>query len=189
MKRLNKKGMTTVEILVSFVIVAVISSTIYTTVSNYATRREIESYKLELNTYKNLLTKEIQDDLIKKGLLNVSKEEKRNGNADEFDIRFTLKNGEQKHLKITRQLTDDVLETSPTRNYDDNFKVEYNEVEYPIPDFGFSYNQNKKIVKDLRLTNVIVKTENNVFSLFLGFQHQRLSTKYGINIVCPINYQ
>ena len=82
MKRLNKKGMTTVEILVSFVIVAVISSTIYTTVSNYATRREIESYKLELNTYKNLLTKEIQDDLIKKGLLNVSKEENLTSNTD-----------------------------------------------------------------------------------------------------------
>ena len=189
MKRLNKKGMTTVEILVSFVIVAVISSTIYTTVSNYATRREIESYKLELNTYKNLLTKEIQDDLIKKGLLNVSKEENLTSNTDEFKIRFTLKNGDQKYLEIKRRLTDDVLETAPSRNYDDYFSVKYNHVEYPIPDFGFSYNKAGKMVKDLRLTNVIVKTENNVFSLFLGFQHQRLSTKYGINIVCPINYQ
>ena len=67
-KKLNNKGMTTVEILVSFLLVAAISTSLYTTVSNYNRKMDREHFKLEINKYKNVLTKTVQDDIIKGGL-------------------------------------------------------------------------------------------------------------------------
>ena len=69
MKKLNNKGMTAVEILVCFVLVVIISVSMYTTVSSYQNKQQIEAFKEKIFTYKNLLTKEINDDLIKDGLV------------------------------------------------------------------------------------------------------------------------
>jgi len=68
--KLNNKGMTAIEILVTFVIIVVIVASMYDGIMALRTRETIASYKLSLVTYKNLLTKEIQDDLIKTGLLS-----------------------------------------------------------------------------------------------------------------------
>ena len=61
--------MTAVEILVCFVLVVIISVSMYTTVSSYQNKQQIEAFKEKIFTYKNLLTKEINDDLIKDGLV------------------------------------------------------------------------------------------------------------------------
>ena len=62
MKNLNNKGMTAVEILVCFILVIVITVSMYTTVATYKNKQQIESFKEKIYTYKNLLTKEINDD-------------------------------------------------------------------------------------------------------------------------------
>ena len=67
---LNKKGMTIVEILVCFVLVGLITVSIYNAISAFNNKRNIESYKEKIYTYKNTITKLIQDDLIKKGLIS-----------------------------------------------------------------------------------------------------------------------
>lgn len=72
MKKLNNKGMTIIEILVCFIIVSIISASIYSTVSNYNDKKNLESNKQEIYKFKNLLTKEIYDDIVYKGLINVS---------------------------------------------------------------------------------------------------------------------
>ena len=76
MKKLNNKGMTIIEILVCFIIVAIISSSVYATVTNYNDKKNLESNKQEIYKFKNLLTKEIYDDIIYKGLINVSNYQK-----------------------------------------------------------------------------------------------------------------
>ena len=70
--KLNNKGMTIIEILVCFVIVSIIATSIYSLVSTFNNRKTEESYKQEIYKYKNLLTKEIYDDIIKKGLISVT---------------------------------------------------------------------------------------------------------------------
>ena len=65
-KRLNNKGMTAIEILITFVIVVIIVISMYNGIMDLKTKETIASYKLSLVTYKNLLTKDIQDDIIKK---------------------------------------------------------------------------------------------------------------------------
>jgi len=68
MKRLNNKGITTIEVLICFVIVVTITISIYTAVAGFNERKTLEGYKEKIYSYKNLLTKEMQDDFIKKGL-------------------------------------------------------------------------------------------------------------------------
>ena len=72
MRKLNNKGMTAVEVLVCFVLLVIIVVSMYTTVSAYKNKQSIESFKEKIFTYKNLLTKDIQDDLIKTGLISVN---------------------------------------------------------------------------------------------------------------------
>lgn len=71
MIKLNNKGMTVVELLASFVIVALIITTLYSTMNNFSDKRVEESAKETIYTYKNLLTKEIYDDITRNGLINV----------------------------------------------------------------------------------------------------------------------
>lgn len=110
MFKLNNKGMTTVEILVSFILVAVISATLYTTVSNFNRKLQRESDKLTISTFKNTFTKNVQDDLIKNGLINVQTKEKHSSNAekprDVYIVDFELKDHSRKRLVVVRQLAD-----------------------------------------------------------------------------------
>ena len=111
MKKLNNKGMTSVEVLMSFVVVVMITVSMYTVVSSYQNKQQIESFKEKVMTYKNLLTKEINDDLIKKGLIAVKVEENILDKVEvagemhvkkmEYVIEFTLRNGQKKRLIVT----------------------------------------------------------------------------------------
>ena len=53
MKKLNNKGITTIEVIICFVLVVTITSAMFTTVSSFNQRRIIEQYKEEIYTYKN----------------------------------------------------------------------------------------------------------------------------------------
>ena len=62
MKRLNNKGMTTVEVIICFVLVVLITVSMYTTISSYSTKLRTEENKAAILNYKEVLTKDIQDD-------------------------------------------------------------------------------------------------------------------------------
>ena len=98
------------------------------------------------------------------------------------------------------------------KDYDDDFGVYYGTVSndlnettiketnnpglesIPIPDLGYGMNHSgisetsQHKVLDFRIQNVRISTDNNTFSLFLGFYHIDEGSRYAINIVCPINY-
>ncbi len=186
MKKLNNKAMTTIEILICFVLVAIISVSIYTTISSFNNKQNIESFKEKIYTYKNTLTKLIQDDLIKKGLISANY----TINNGIYTVNMNYRDNTSKTLIITRKLAMDYNEaltnTSGTKQ-NDVFMIEYDGIEYPIPDLGEYKNNRGEIIKDLRINNIILSTENNVLAIYIGFYHPDLSTRYGINIVCPIN--
>ena len=80
MKKLNNKGITTVEVLICFVLVVIITVSIYATVSSFNEKKIIEGYKEQIYNYKNLLTQDIQDDFIKIGLTHAKYERTSDGN-------------------------------------------------------------------------------------------------------------
>ena len=192
MKKLNNKGMTSIEVLLSFVVVVMIATSMYSTVIAYQNKQQIESFKEKIMTYKNLLTKEVNDDLIKKGLIAVDVvEETTNGSV--YKITFTLKNGQKKRMIITnRKASENGSGITAANDKDDKFVIAYgdvgNEIEYDIPNLGYSTNNNGKKVYDLRINTIEISTDDGVFSLLVGFIHPDLESRYNITIVCPINF-
>lgn len=203
MKKLDNKGMTTVEILITFVIVAGIVVAMYSSIMSLKNKQTIESYKENLTTYKNLLTKDIQDDLIKVGLAGVNK----NVSGGVTTITLTLKDGSKRILEVTNSpgctaINEDEVSSLCTskgidKNKSDNFSIKYgpvgNAIEYKLPNLGkaeikkFTGTGNRTIY-DLRIGKVDVSTDNNIFSLYVQLIHPDLGSKYSINIISPINY-
>ena len=72
MKKLNNKGITAVELLVSFVIISAIVVSMFDLIMNYRNREQIEEFNNEVISFSNNLQKEIQDDLIKGHLVSVT---------------------------------------------------------------------------------------------------------------------
>ena len=55
MKRLNNKGMTTIEVIICFVLVVLITISMYTTISSYSTKVRTEENKAVILNYKEVL--------------------------------------------------------------------------------------------------------------------------------------
>ena len=194
MKRLNNKGITTIEVIISFVIVVIITASLYTTVSNYNQKRLIENYKSKIYTYKNTLTKEIQDDFIKIGLTHATYKSEHNNSTIYHTVECDLRDGTKRKLIVTQRFTDSTYHAG-NATVDDYFMIEYGDedagdlLEYPLPNLGQSLTEHGKVAYDLSINNVLINIEDdNILSIYIGFYHPELMTRYGINIVCPIDF-
>ena len=70
--RLNKKGITSVELLVCFIIISTIVVSMYNLILNYRNREQIEEINNEVISFSNTLQRDIQKDLINGHLVNVT---------------------------------------------------------------------------------------------------------------------
>ena len=52
MKKLNNKGITTIELIISFVLIIMVASSLFSTITAYNEKRLVEGYKAEILTYK-----------------------------------------------------------------------------------------------------------------------------------------
>ena len=201
LKKLNNRGMTAVEILVCFVLMSILAVSMYSSIASYKNKQSIESAKEKIFTYKNLLTKEIQDDLIKKGLvsaeisetINETKGKPENLPSKVFKVDFLFRDGSKKQLVINRRLASDYsVVDCASEKINDAFSIQYGEegnlMTYDLPDVGYGENQCGEKVLDLRINNVDINKDNNILTINIGFYHPDLGTRYGIDIVCPINY-
>ncbi len=82
---LNKKGVTSVELLVCFIIVATIVVSMYNLILNYRNREQIEEINNEVISFSNNLQEVIQSDLIMGHLVNVT-----NVSSDGHKATFTF---------------------------------------------------------------------------------------------------
>ena len=201
LKKLNNRGMTAVEILVCFVLMSILAVSMYSSIASYKNKQSIESAKEKIFTYKNLLTKEVQDDLIKKGLvsaeisetINETKGKPENLPSKVFKVDFLFRDGSKKQLVINRRLASDYsVVDCASEKINDAFSIQYGEegnlMTYDLPDVGYGENQCGEKVLDLRINNVDINKDNNILTIYIGFYHPDLGTRYVINIVCPINY-
>lgn len=199
-RKLNNKGMTAIEILVTFVIVAVIVVSLYDGIVGLKEQETLSSYQLSMSTFKNLLTKDIQDDFIKNGLVgaDISPLSDKTG----YRVIFTLKDGSQRELDVVQQFGCEDVDASicaakgiPTTR-SDNFLIKYgpvgNVTEYELPNLGRETitcsDGNSHTIDALRINQVDVSSANQVFSLHITFSHPDFGTTYSIDIVSPISY-
>ncbi len=194
MKKLNTKGITTIEVIVCFVLVVIITVIMYSTISTFNERRLIEGYKSKIYTYKNLLTKQIQDDFIKIGLTHASTSKKTEAGKTTYTVNCVLKDGTKRQLIVEQSLTKSDYHIGGNANVDDYFMIQYGTpssdmIKYPIPELGESKTKDNKTAKDLSINNILISiSKQNVLSIYIGFYHPELGTRYAINVVAPINY-
>lgn len=193
MNKLNNKGITTIEILLSFVIIVIITMSMYGTVSAFNEKRMIEEYKTQIYTYKNLLTKEIQDDFIKRGLTHVEYSEGTSGSERTYILKCDLKDGSKRELEVIRQQGQSSYHISGDSSVSDYYMIRYGKpgemIEYPLPDLGSYTTESGNVIKDLSINNVYINVDSaNILTIHIGFYHPELLTRYGIDIVCPVDY-
>lgn len=210
MMKLNNKGITTIEVIICFILVVTITTAMYGTIASYNQKRVVEQYKEEIYTYKNLLTKEMQDDFIKIGITHAEytwKTDDDNKSKTTYTVNCTMKDGTKRKLEVVQQF-------APSENHVDGeadadyFMISYGKpedmIDYPIPDFGttkqtkyigedgkpyFRDDENGKPSKDLSITNVSVEiTADNVLNIYIGFYHPELGSRYGIQVIAPIDF-
>lgn len=209
MKKLNNKGITTIEVLICFVLIVIITVSIYTTVANFNEKKVLEGYRAQILNYKNLLTKEIQDDLIKIGLTHASYDRKTEGEKTITTIYFDLNDGSERQLVVEQLQTVSSYHPGGSLDTDDYYMIKYGKpndlIEKKLPNvghYGYDGYINKpcdvdrtdreatcRKVLDFGINNVLINiTDDNVLSIYIGFYHPEFATKYAINIVCPIDY-
>ena len=197
MKKLNNKGITTVEVIICFVLVIVITSSMYSIITSFNEKRIVESKKEKIVNYKNILTKEIQDDFIRVGLTYASYSKTTDNTTKQVThtLDCTLKDGSKRKLVVEQRLTKTNYHLFGNPNVDDYFMISYGPptdmLDYPLPNIGErKVESTNKKAYDLSINNVIITIdkETNVLSIQIGFYHPEFATRYGIYIVCPINY-
>lgn len=189
MKRLNNKGMTTMELLITFAIVASVVLALYVSIANLRSREIIASYKQSITTYKDLLTREIQNDLIMKKLTGATTYSNK--------IVFSFSNNVTKTLEINSVVggknSNSQACNNPSGNINDSIK--YGGESHPLPAVGSSpitTTSGCQNVNNLRIDKDSSKTyfrvENNIVIIKITLYHPDLGDKYSINIIAPINY-
>lgn len=174
-KKLNNKGITVVEILICFSIISVIVVSMFKTISNYKNKQDIESYKNEVITYKNTVTKAIMDNIISE----------------------TNKNGSIKDLSIDEATGTIRFNTIDSGDGNSGSAISINKEEGNInynPDCygrGEPKNEIFKIpdIPNLEFNEVIIKqTDENFLIVKVGFSHPDLGNGYdALNLVIPIS--
>lgn len=106
MKHLDNKGLTIVEVIVAFSVIMIVLTGLLTIIMNYRYEVQASYAKLELQTYKNTLTKEIQDDLLTLGLAEINDGGKCTAanNVARFSecINIVFKDGTEKILAVSK---------------------------------------------------------------------------------------
>ena len=169
MKRMNQKGITSIELLVSFILISTIVVSMFNMIMNYKNEEQIESIENQVIQYENNLQKLLQDDFIKKNLVSVQL-------TDDKNAIFQFLDGSTTQLQITPTVVseeEDVLERG---------KIQYGEsssmLEYAIPN-----------IADLTLTEdskVLIDGEFVQITLYL--EHPNFEQPYRVRITSPISY-
>ena len=201
MKKLNNKGMTIIEVLVCFVLVAIISTSMYNSISNFNDRRNLESMKEKIFNVKNLFTKEIEDDIVKKGLVYVSEPIPRNGSFSidnnnlhpgascpaNSTVGTCVQNGQGQSIQLTfkDKSVKEIIAIKDTSGT--NYILAYggpgNYMYEQLPNVGRTDGKLALRLGDINMSN----NGGNVLSVDIRFDHPQLSQKYGIRINALVN--
>lgn len=162
MKKLNKKGMTLIEIIFCFVIVVVIVLSMFKMVNNYKDKEDIESCKNAIITYKNTVSKAIWDDILKHGgIIKYSASE----SGENYNYTFTFLDNTTATLSILHNV---VETTDPDRlNENSSFYIQYNKEKYDFPKmYNVQFNHPK--VEELTSSLETSTTKGRLIHIYVG---------------------
>lgn len=205
-KKLNNRGLTVVEIIVCFALTSVIIVSMFNVVNNYRTKQDEESYKTDIVTYKNTITKVIQSDIINN--LGVVSAKISPTGSDENDynyeqtITLTYSNGNKTTIKVLNNTKcydvnpatkEKQLDQSCNDRNSSNIDTQNSEYYIEITD---SNNTKEKFVLPkifyLRFNSVELTTgeeepdKTGIVKIHVGLIHPDLGSDYdALNIITP----
>ncbi len=198
MKKLNNKGLSIIELLVCFVIVAVISVTLLNIIMDYNSLQETEHIKNLIKSYKNTVTKTIQSDIIKYGLSDVNVDSTQENELKlilTFNNLPTIKedNSKTKYLIVHASDDENYIIYQDTVKEDEDYINQ--DVKYLLPtttninDKDSDGNKNKKDIRFRELPQTIDNDRfitNDIFYLYIPIEHSEIDDTYGIRIIAPL---
>lgn len=207
-RKLDNKGMTLIELVICFVVVAIIVISLLNTIMNIKAKEQTEDIRKTVISYKNVITKVIQTDIIKNDLKAYTDKEPTSGANSTSNEEWVL-NMEfnepfcsdasggvtKKELKIVRGNRENyIVYPDIVQNVDGicvsqnvKYKLETTTDVYDV-DVSSSDKTGKTKYSDIRFAYVSVKTYGNIFTLDIPIYHSELGTKYHVKIVAPLNY-
>ena len=125
--KLNCKGVSIIEIVVTFSIIMVMVIGMFTIIINYRNKASVTIEKMKLDTFKNTLTKDIQNDILKFGVKEINEEGECKTRTDLSQcINIIYNNGEEKAFGIGK--------IEETRKSIENKYLYYDGLRYEIKD-------------------------------------------------------
>ncbi len=159
----NKKGFTSIELVVSFVIVSAIVIGLFDVILNYQNKQQISSYESSINAYINEMTKLLEDDFIMRKLESVTI-------TSTSSATFTYAN--QKDGSTTSQLFVQIADGA----------IRYGKtgelLRYSIPK-----------IPDLKISSCTLQIQNQFFLLEIIFTHPNFQVDKKLKIAAPIQYR
>ena len=181
--RINQKGMTSIELLITFVILSLVVTGMFDVVLNYKDREIIESIRATVVEYDNSLQKLIQDDFIKGHLQNVTIN---TTNPNLLTATFQMEKDATTATTYVTTLQIDI--TNGIISYGRSGEV----VKYPIPKFDTSYGSNSTISLALDKDKTFIKTigdTNKFVNITITYIHQNFKDgELTFSITSPVNH-
>ena len=164
---LNKKGITSVELLVCFIIISTIVVSMYNLILNYRNREQIEEINNEVIAFSNNLQQVIQSDLVMRHLVSVS-----NVSVDGYSATFTFDTPNSYTTTITIKPNEGVI------SYGKSGDV----IDYEIPGIA-----DLMLSPDSSIT--YIPATNGYLKITIILTHPNFTDEtYSFMINCPVNY-
>ena len=176
---MNNKGVTVVEILVSFVIISVIVVGMMNVVYLYRGKVSTSNYRKQLITYKNTLTSDIYDDILKKKVYDVKRCTTNSTRCIEFRFGVDASNLTSKKLEISDSSTEAGIKDKYIAYGGQIYKI-FEELPNGV--------SNLKKYESLKFTtNSIILIEDNlgtdvVYHVDIGINHVDMIDDFGLHL-------
>ena len=184
---MNKKGFTTIELIVSFVMVVILLSSLIGFIITYRDKVKTEEVKSQLIDFKNTITKIVYDDIIDLNFTSMSP-----CVGQDNCIVMTDENGLSHVLKIENSCNTILCDTNPCNISNCGVYLVYNETKYLLPDSDLNTYYKGGLDEEIRvlksfsnLFDFNLKSENNIYNLKMTFRHFELDDD--IEIMLTIN--
>lgn len=165
--RLNNKGITSVELLVCFIIVSTVVVSMYNLILNYRNREQIEEVNNEVVAFSNNLQEVIQSDLVMGHLVSVS-----NVSVDGYSATLTFDSPNNYTTTITIKPNEGVI------SYGKSGDV----IDYEIPGIADLMLSPDSSIEYIPATNGYLK-------ITIILTHPNFTDEtYSFMINCPVNY-
>ena len=175
---MNKKGFTTIELIVSFIMVIVILTSLIGFTTAYRGRVSNEEVKTQLIDFKNTILKVVYDDIIRYSVVRMS-----SCVGEDNCVNLISQDGSIHTLKIETKM--------------DGVYVKYNDTNYKLPDSELN-KAYEEVINDANgneISNVIVTDsasnftdfkftnyQNKIFTVKMSFKHYLIDEEFEILI-------